>query len=230
MPSRDISRPKFPTSSHPPHRRRYAYRAFSSPRRSFSRLRFTFLLYSYPLSHSVRKNPDSPDTRRVGLAEDHPHISYYLNSIIRGPSISAASPVDSQEASTPIRITLSTPFEQETSAYGSPNLSTMSFLQDTTLLHSTKLSALNKNSKDGNGRQPLKSRSSVSALVEFVRNPVETIGDAVSVWYAGLTKEERERSEAVESRTRVLYLTLQNVCCHVPHPIINIRTNFPLGI
>ena len=92
------------------------------------------------------------------------------------------------------------------------------------LLHKTNHSALaakatETSSGQKNGKIPLRSARSVAALVDFARHPVEFLGDAVSGWYDGMTKEEREQKEAVENRKRVLYITLRDVSLTVVHSI-----------
>ena len=96
---------------------------------------------------------------------------------------------------------------------------TMSFLQNTTLLQSTRAHSI-LDSKPSNhvflekhtdGSKTLRSRGSIAALVNLVRNPVATVGEAVENWYDGLTAEERTRKQQLEDTTHILYLRLRCV-------------------
>ncbi|MCJ1394261.1 hypothetical protein MMC18_007139 [Xylographa bjoerkii] len=94
----------------------------------------------------------------------------------------------------------------------------MSYLQNTTLLQSTKgHSILDSNptnqgplGKQNNSSQTLRSRGSIAALVNLVRNPVATVGEAVENWYDGLTVEERARKQQLENTKHILYLRLRS--------------------
>ena len=94
----------------------------------------------------------------------------------------------------------------------------MSFLQNSTLLSSTghgkPLSAPNSTGSHGmeskNGRS-LRSNSSIAALIQLVRNPVEIVGEAVENWYDGLTAEERAEQQRREDKKHILYLKQRNV-------------------
>ena len=94
----------------------------------------------------------------------------------------------------------------------------MSFLQDTALLHTTghhgpnSVQQLKEVVASGKSASTaLRSKGSIAALVEFVRNPVETLGEAVG-FYDTHHREVREEKQSIEHRKRLLYLTLRNVC------------------
>lgn len=94
----------------------------------------------------------------------------------------------------------------------------MSLLQDTALLQSTghhrpKSPTKSKvgPGKQPNGSQALPSSSSLAALVNLVRNPVATVGQAVEGWYDGMTPVERARRQAIEQRKHLLYIKLRDV-------------------
>ncbi|MCJ1287451.1 hypothetical protein MMC26_006802 [Xylographa opegraphella] len=94
----------------------------------------------------------------------------------------------------------------------------MSYLQNTTLLQSTRgHSTLDSKSTDQvplgkqtNGSKSLRSRGSIAALVNLVRNPVATVGEAVENWYGGLTAEERARKQQLEDTTHIFYLRMRS--------------------
>ncbi|MCJ1377324.1 hypothetical protein MMC17_000418 [Xylographa soralifera] len=94
----------------------------------------------------------------------------------------------------------------------------MSYLQNTTLLQSTrghsKLDSKATNQvpvgKQTNDSRSLRSRSSIAALVNLVRNPVATVGEAVENWYDGLTAEERTRKQQFEDTIHILCLRLRS--------------------
>jgi len=94
----------------------------------------------------------------------------------------------------------------------------MSFLQDTTLLRSTihnvsksPTKSVTSPGKQQNVSQAHQPSSPLATLVNLVRNPVETVGEAVEGWYDGLTPEDRARRQAVEDRKHILYLKLRCV-------------------
>ncbi|MCJ1401710.1 hypothetical protein MMC11_004927 [Xylographa trunciseda] len=93
----------------------------------------------------------------------------------------------------------------------------MSYLQNTTLLPSTRGHSIldskptnqAPSGKQTNGSKTLRSRGSIAALVNLVRNPVATVGEAVENWYDGLTAEERARKQQFEDTKHILYLRLR---------------------
>lgn len=60
-------------------------------------------------------------------------------------------------------------------------------------------------------QEPLRSKSSIANLIQLVRNPVDTVGEAVENWYEGNTKEERIKQQILEDKKQILYLRLRNV-------------------
>ena len=90
---------------------------------------------------------------------------------------------------------------------GSPASTTMSFLQNTTLLPSTS----HLKDQQRNGLQALQRKSSLAALIQLVRNPVETVGETVENWRDGSTPEERARKQIIEDKKRLAYVKLRNV-------------------
>ena len=95
----------------------------------------------------------------------------------------------------------------------------MSYLQNTTLLQSTRGRSIVDSKptnrlplgKPADGSKPLRSQGSIAALVNLVRNPVVTVGEAVESWYDGLTAEERTCKQQLEDATHILYLRLRGV-------------------
>lgn len=94
---------------------------------------------------------------------------------------------------------------------------TMHFFQSSALLHKlinnhAKGSApADSDGKHASGQKPLRSYQSLANLLEFVRNPVENVGEAVENWYEGNTKEDRKRRQNREERKQILYLRLHDV-------------------
>ena len=64
------------------------------------------------------------------------------------------------------------------------------------------------------GEKSLPSSSSIASLIDFVRNPTQTVGEAVENWYDGTTKEERDKRQALEDRKQLLYLKMRVVRMH----------------
>lgn len=61
-------------------------------------------------------------------------------------------------------------------------------------------------------RQPrLRPASSLANLIQFARNPVENVSEALENWYDGSTKEERVSRQALEDRKQLLYLKMRLV-------------------
>ena len=57
----------------------------------------------------------------------------------------------------------------------------------------------------------LKKKSSLAHLIQFARNPVEHVSEAVENWYDGSTKEERTHRQTLEDRKQLLYLKMRLV-------------------
>ena len=107
-------------------------------------------------------------------------------------------------------------------AYGFIIPTTMSFLQNTTLLQGT--SHRNKSAyarpvalqgKQHDEERSLRSKGSVAALLQLARDPVGSVGDIVEGWRDGLTKEERASRQARADKKQLLYLKMRNVGRHV---------------
>lgn len=96
----------------------------------------------------------------------------------------------------------------------------MSFLPTSNFMQS--LSTSHGNSKepgivDGNAKRPQKqiqSKSSLANLIQFVRNPVANVGQALEYYYEGDkdNREERVKQQILEDKKQILYLRLRNVC------------------
>ena len=96
--------------------------------------------------------------------------------------------------------------------------SIMSFYTPNLLLRSTRSHDVlqQKSSRQAEtNNKALNSRSSLANLIQFARNPLENIGEAVEDWYDGSTREERTRRQVVEDRKQLLYLKMRTVSeCH----------------
>ena len=60
-------------------------------------------------------------------------------------------------------------------------------------------------------QKSLQPSSSLASLIDFVRNPTQTVGEAVENWYDGTTKEDRDRRQATDDRKQLLYLKMRTV-------------------
>lgn len=60
------------------------------------------------------------------------------------------------------------------------------------------------------------SMSSLASLIQFVRNPVANVGQALEHYYEGDkdNKMERVRQQILEDKKQILYLRLRNVWLH----------------
>ena len=105
-------------------------------------------------------------------------------------------------------------FETLTNAYGSLLALTMSALLESSLFyaktHSGQPTRTNELRKDQTRSNSLCKKGSIAALIEFTRNPVETLGSAVGDWYDGSTKEKKEGRTLANARKQVLYLNQRN--------------------
>ena len=93
------------------------------------------------------------------------------------------------------------------------NMSTLlhpPLLQSFARRHDTRDSIV-KDGKQEPGSLPLRSKSSLASLVQFVQNPLEHVSETVENWYEGNTKEERARKRSIDDKKQVLYLRLRNV-------------------
>lgn len=94
---------------------------------------------------------------------------------------------------------------------------TMPFLQSSVLLqnlftnHAKDSASTDLVRKHASSQKSLRSHRSLANLIEFVRNPVENVGEAVENWYEGNTKEDRRRRQSRDEQKQILYLRLQNV-------------------
>ena len=91
----------------------------------------------------------------------------------------------------------------------------MSLLQNTALLHGLSLNhadTLQLDELGGKQQASLRSKSSIANLIQFVRRPVENVGEAFEYWLDGYTREERIQNRQLEDRKQILYLKLRNVC------------------
>lgn len=61
------------------------------------------------------------------------------------------------------------------------------------------------------GQKLLRSKSSIANLINFVRNPIDNVGEIVEDWYEGNTKEERAKQQTRDETKQILYLRLYNV-------------------
>lgn len=57
----------------------------------------------------------------------------------------------------------------------------------------------------------IRSTRSIAKLIDFVRNPVENVGEFVESWYEGTTKEERVRQQKREEARQIWSLRLRDV-------------------
>ncbi|MCJ1464310.1 hypothetical protein MMC07_002923 [Pseudocyphellaria aurata] len=86
----------------------------------------------------------------------------------------------------------------------------MSFLSSSTLLQNLTLGPPVANGDQSAGQKSLRSKSSIANLIQFVREPIDTVGEAVENWYEGNTKEERIQQQILEDKKQILYLRLRN--------------------
>lgn len=69
----------------------------------------------------------------------------------------------------------------------------------------------------------IQSKSSLASLIQFVRNPVANVGQALEYYYEGDkdNKVERVKQQILEDKKQILYLRLRNVCSpmwqRIPH-------------
>lgn len=95
----------------------------------------------------------------------------------------------------------------------------MSFLPTSNLLQSLSIS-------HGDGKElaivdgkikpqqkQIQSKSPLASLIQFVRNPVANVGQALEYYYEGDkdNKEERIKQQILEDKKQILYLRLRNV-------------------
>lgn len=95
----------------------------------------------------------------------------------------------------------------------------MSFLPVTNLIQSLSIS-------HGDGKElaiaerktkpqqsQIHSKSSLASLIQFVRNPVANVGQALEYYYEGDkdNKVERVKQQILEDKKQILYLRLRNV-------------------
>lgn len=98
----------------------------------------------------------------------------------------------------------------------------MSFLPIQTLLQSLSIShgdGKGTDVVDGNekaSQKRIQSKSSLANLIQFVRNPISNVGQAVEYCYEGNTKVERVRQQILEDKKQILYLRLRNVWSPLP--------------
>ena len=90
-------------------------------------------------------------------------------------------------------------------------LSSSKLLQSLTIGHGNNPTSSIDNGDRTAGQKPLRSKTSLANLIQFVRNPVDTVGEAVENWYEGNTKEDRLKQQILEDKKQILYLRLRNV-------------------
>jgi hypothetical protein len=61
------------------------------------------------------------------------------------------------------------------------------------------------------GHKPLHSKNSIANLINFIRNPIDNVGEIVEDWYEGNTKEERAKQQTRDETKQILYLRLCDV-------------------
>jgi len=89
-------------------------------------------------------------------------------------------------------------------------LTATSYLTDDTYEHGAQLQPLvNRRLRDVKSTTKLRSRSSFSRLLNLVRDPVGTVGEAVVGWYGGPAEDERIAREFLEGRKHLLYIKVQ---------------------
>jgi hypothetical protein len=106
----------------------------------------------------------------------------------------------------------------------------MSFLQNTALLQSLSLNHGHGSETTENcGKQQaiIQSKSSIANLIQFVRNPVENVGEAFEYWCDGYTTEERIQKQEQDDRKQILYLKLRTVCPHLYMYVAPPLTSWP---
>ena len=95
----------------------------------------------------------------------------------------------------------------------------MSLLQSAPRLvgfgHSTSSDHAKPGSADGKAVQTdpkqLRSTNSIANLIDFVRNPSQSVNAALESWYDGMTKEERDRRQSLADRKQLLYVKMRMV-------------------
>lgn len=62
-------------------------------------------------------------------------------------------------------------------------------------------------------KSQIQSKSSLASLIQFVRNPVANVGQALEYFYEGDkdNKVERVKQQILEDKKQILYLRLRNV-------------------
>lgn len=95
----------------------------------------------------------------------------------------------------------------------------MSFLPTTNLIQSLSISHGDSKElaivdrKTKPLQKQIRSKSSLASLIQFVRNPVANVGQALEYYYDGDkdNKEERVKQQILEDKKQILYLRLRNV-------------------
>ena len=98
----------------------------------------------------------------------------------------------------------------------------MSLIQSTALLQSLSLNHGNTELAENGKKQQaaLHSKSSIANLIQFVRDPVGSVGGALEHWYDGNTTEQLRQKQKQDDRKQILYLKLRNVCStHWTYPL-----------
>lgn len=86
-----------------------------------------------------------------------------------------------------------------------------SLLQSLTLSHGSDSTSSVPAQKRRSGIVPLRARSSIAAVAQFVQSPVANVGELVEDWWDGSTKSERIKRQTLEEKKQVLHLRLQEV-------------------
>ncbi|KAI4160417.1 MAG: hypothetical protein LQ342_005741 [Letrouitia transgressa] len=84
-----------------------------------------------------------------------------------------------------------------------------SLLQSLTLSHGSDSTSSVPAQKRRSGIVPLRARSSIAAVAQFVQSPVANVGELVEDWWDGSTKSERIKRQTLEEKKQVLHLRLQ---------------------
>lgn len=92
-------------------------------------------------------------------------------------------------------------------------LPTANLIQSLSISHSDgkELAIVERNTKPQ--QRQIQSKSSLTSLIQFVRNPVAKVGQALEYCYEGDNdnKEERVKQQILEDKKQILYLRLRNV-------------------
>lgn len=93
-------------------------------------------------------------------------------------------------------------------------LPTANLIQSLSISHSDCKELAIVDGKSKPRQKQIKSINSLTNLIQFVRNPVANVGQALEYYYEGdnENKEERVKQQILEDKKQILYLRLCNVC------------------